>query len=380
MHPVWLVGFRPLFILGFIGGMVFPMLWYLMYSNQLIFNSNISSLQWHVHEMFFGFGWAVLGGFLLTATKNWAGVRGFHGAVLFVVYVLWLLDRLAFWLPSDLPSFVPLVMHNAFLLLIVPMILWTLLTNLKKISPDNWYFILALPIFIVSKNLLFTEQYFELGWTMSLGLFRLAVALMLERTLVQFMKVTYQVDIPQIKILDKLIRLGIFIAVFEMVLPLPLAIAALALTATLLLARFMLWSPLKGLSQLDTGVSYVAYLSLVISLYLECFRLAGLLDVVGDVATHVFSLLSMGLLMAAMMIRISQGHTARKIVFAFSDKLAIWIAGLGGIVRLVLPQIWPEHYIQFVLISALSWTVCFTLLGWRLTPFLLKSRLDGKEG
>jgi uncharacterized protein involved in response to NO len=29
--------------------------------------------------MFFGFGWAVLGGFLLTASKNWVKIRGYHG-------------------------------------------------------------------------------------------------------------------------------------------------------------------------------------------------------------------------------------------------------------------------------------------------------------
>jgi uncharacterized protein involved in response to NO len=378
-HPLWLAGFRPLFALGFISGAVLPMLWYLMYSNRIIFSSGITPLQWHVHEMYFGFGWAVLGGFLLTASKNWAGVRGHHGAVLALVCLFWLCDRLAFWLPADLPQIVPLAMHHAFLLLIVPLILWTLLNALDKIGKDNWYFILGLPLFVLSKNLLFTEQYFELGWTMSQGLFRLAVAMMLERTLFQFMKMTYQVEIAQIKILDALIRFGIFLAVFEAVLPLPVAIGVLSFTASLLLYRFVLWHPLKGLSRLDTGVMFAAYLGLVASLYLECLRLAGMLHVVGDVATHVFTLLSMGLVMAAMMIRISQGHTARNIVFTRSDKAAIWLAGLGGVVRIVFPQIWPQQYMNFVLFAAFSWEICFLLLGWRLIPFLLKPRLDGKE-
>lgn len=378
MHPLWLVGFRPLFILGFVSGAVLPMLWYLLYSSRLSFDLNVSSLQWHVHEMYFGFGWAVLGGFLLTASKNWAGVRGHHGAVLALVCLLWLLDRAAFWLPADLPHIVPLLLHNAFLLLIVPLILWTLLNALDKIGKDNWYFILGLPLFIVSKNLLFSEQYFELGWTMAQGLFRLAVVLMLERTLVAFMKVTYQIEVPQIKMLDALIRLGVFLAVFEAVLPLQVAIGVLAFTASLLLYRFILWSPMQGLRRLDTGVMYVAYLGLVASLYLECFRIAGTLHVVGDVATHVFTLLSMVLVMAAMMIRISQGHTARNIVFTWSDKAAIWLVGLGGLARIVLPQIWPQHYVNFVLIAAFSWEICFILLGWRLIPFLLKPRLDGK--
>ena len=254
-----------------------------------------------------------------------------------------------------------------------------MLNALDKIGKDNWYFILGLPLFIVSKNLLFTEQYFELGWTMSQGLFRLAVAMMLERTVFQFMKMTYQVEIAQIKWLDAAIRLGLFIAVFEVLLPLPVAIAVLAITASLLLVRFTLWHPMKGLRQLDTGVMYVAYLALLTSMYLECLRLLGMLHVVGSVATHVFTLLSMGLVMAAMMIRISQGHTARNIVFTSSDKAAIWLAGLGGVVRLVFPQIWPQQYGNFVLFAAFSWEICFLVLGWRLIPVLFKPRLDGKE-
>ncbi len=380
-HPLWQVGFRPLFILGMLGGAVLPMLWYLMFSNRLSLELNVSTLHWHVHEMYFGFGWAVLGGFMLTATKNWAGVRGFHGWVLALVCLFWLLDRAAFWLPAGAPGLLPLLMHNAFLLLIVPLILWTLLTNLQKVAVDNWYFILSLPLFILSKNLLlYSEQHFELAWTISNGVFRLAVALMLERTLAAFMQAHYQIQVPQYKPLDNMIRLGMFVAIFEAVLPKMLVFPLLGGTATLLLVRFFMWSPKKGFSVLDTGVSFAAYLALVAGLYLEALRVAGLLHTVGDVATHVFTMLAMGLLMAAMIIRITQGHTARKIVFARSDRLAIWLLVVGGLARIILPQIWPQHYANFVLLAAFCWELGFILLGWRLIPFLLKPRLDGKEG
>ncbi|MFZ5462249.1 MAG: NnrS family protein [Pseudomonadota bacterium] len=47
-------------------------------------------VQWHAREMFFGFGWAVMGGFLLTATKNWVRVRGYHGPPLvFLAAACW---------------------------------------------------------------------------------------------------------------------------------------------------------------------------------------------------------------------------------------------------------------------------------------------------
>ncbi len=379
-HPLFSVGFRPLFILGFVSGALLPLVWYLVFANRLYFDISISGVHWHVHEMYFGFGWAVLGGFLLTASRNWTGTRGFHGAALALLVALWLLDRVAFWLPQAFPVWVEVIAHNAFLLAIVTMILWTLISGWQKIGKDNGYFIIGLPLFIVSKNLLlYGDSYFELAWTLSNGLFRLMVAIMLERTLSAFMQAHYNQLLPRNQKLDAAIRFSVFLAVFEAVMPRWLAIAVLAVAAGLLLYRFMLWKPKLGFSTLDTGVSFAAYLALVLSLILECVRLSGKLHTVGDVATHVFTLLSMGLVMAAMMIRISQGHTARAIVFAQSDRAALWLLGLGGLVRIVVPQWLPQYYSTILLLAALSWEAAFFLLGWRLVPFLLKPRQDGKE-
>ena len=379
-QPVWLVGFRPFFILSFASGTLLQILWFLVLSGYLTINSGQTPIQWHAHEMFFGFGWAVLGGFLLTATKNWVKIRGFHGPVLFVLAVLWLVDRLAFLLPSGFPGVLLFLLHNAFLLLILALLLWTLIAHRENDSyPENWLFILGLPLFLLSKNLLLSTEYFELGWTMALGLFRLAIVIMLERTLAQFMKAIFKIDVLRNRKLDAAIRLGIFVAVFEAALPVSVAVALLATTASLLLLRFFFWSPLKGLSRLDIGVMYVGYLSLVFSLVLECFRLTGKLDVVGDIATHTFTLLGMGLIIPAMLVRICLGHTGRKIFFTGSDKFAILVCGLGGLVRIIPPQIWPASYPACIFIAALCWAICFSLIGWRLIPFLLRPRTDGKE-
>ena len=73
-----------------------------------------SPSQWHAHEMFFGFGWAVLGGFLLTSTKNWLhprlSRRGTDGAVV----AAWLLERLGMWFAGDLPRPLFLLTNNSF--------------------------------------------------------------------------------------------------------------------------------------------------------------------------------------------------------------------------------------------------------------------------
>lgn len=356
-----------------------PLLWYFLFSGNLALGSDLPPIQWHAHEMFFGFGWAVLGGFLLTATKNWVKIRGYHGAILFVLAVLWCIDRLAFFLPPWVPAALLALLHNAFLLVILALLLWTLVVNHKSDSyPDNWVFILGLPLFLLSKNLILSQAYFELGWTMALGLFRLAIVIMLQRTLEQFMRSIFQVEILRNSKLNSAIMAGTFLGIFEAALPVPVAVIVLASTAALLLLRFFFWNPLKAMTRLDVGLMHTGYLCLVISLILECFRLTGDLGAVGDIATHTFTLLCMGLIITGMLIRVSLGHTGRKIIFTASDKWAVWIAGLAGFIKIVIPQAWPSTYQVSVLLSAICWAICFALLAWRLTPLLVRPRIDGK--
>ena len=94
-HPLWLAGFRPFFALACLAGASLPLAWVLMLSGVLPMPSSLArpALQWHSHEMFFGFGWAMLGGFLLTSTKNWVGIRGYHGGTLMFLAAAWLFDR-----------------------------------------------------------------------------------------------------------------------------------------------------------------------------------------------------------------------------------------------------------------------------------------------
>lgn len=95
-HPLWLVGFRPFFALACLAGASLPVVWILVFKGILPAPSpNFSPIQWHAHEMFFGFGWAVLGGFLLTSTKNWVGIRGYHGSTLMWLAATYLLERVA---------------------------------------------------------------------------------------------------------------------------------------------------------------------------------------------------------------------------------------------------------------------------------------------
>jgi uncharacterized protein involved in response to NO len=87
----------------------------------------------------------------------------------------------------------------------------------------------------------------------------------------------------------------------------------------------------------------------------------------------------MGLIIPAMLIRISNGHTGRKVAFDTYDKTVLRIMIFGFVVRIIAPQFFPAGYLHCVALAAACWFVCFAMLAWRYIPYLVKARVDGKE-
>jgi uncharacterized protein involved in response to NO len=123
----------------------------------------------------------------------------------------------------------------------------------------------------------------------------------------------------------------------------------------------------------------VGYLGLVLHLGLAALRYSGLFVGVGSLGTHAFTFLCMGMVIPSMMIRIAQGHTGRKLLFTWSDKLGICSIGVAAFFRLVATQVWPVRYPLWIELAAVGWSVGFVVIGARLTPFLWKPRVDGRE-
>ena len=379
-HPLWLVGFRPLFSLALVAGMLLPVLWILLLAGRLTLPSGpLSPLQWHAHEMFYGFGWALLGGFLLTASKNWVAVRGHHGLPLLLLTVAWLLERGVMACANQLPAPLFWLGVNLYLPGVIALVMYTLIRHRAQDSfADNYFFLLSLPFFLIADNLLLSAAYFNLGWSLTLGLFRLVFLVMLERTLIPFMKGALQLTLPRHAWLDgaiKVLALGLIPAAL---LPAWLA-ASLALALALLLGlRFLLWKPLQALTRIDTGIMYLGYLALLAQLLLEASALLIQPAWVGSLSLHVFSFGVMGLIIPAMVMRISRGHTGRKVRFDGWDNGVLGIMMLALLVRTLLPQLWPAAYAACLHVAATCWLAAFAILAWRYIPMYWRPRLDGK--
>ncbi len=381
-HAIWLVGFRPFFTLAFASGVLLPVVWALAFSGAAPLPlGGLAPNQWHAHEMLFGFGWAVLGGFLLTASKNWVHIRGMHGGPLALAALLWLVERGAIFLPLDgATGVLTRILLNACTAFVGGYVVWSLVKYRSQDTfKDNGFFVVGLPLFLVAKNLLLTGSTWITGMAMAIGMFRLAFAVMFERTMTQFMKNAMGVELPRWRWLDMTIKSLVLLAMFQALLPVPVAIGVLAAAGALLFLRLLTWKPHLGLKRFDIGIMYVGYFGLVVHFALEALRLSGGFVGIGSLSVHAFTFLCMGLIIPAMLIRICQGHTGRKLLFTATDRVGFAAMGLASFFRLVATQLWPAQYASWITLAAIGWSACFLLIGVRVAPFLWQPRVDGKE-
>src|SRR3569623_1742544 len=108
-------GFRIFFLSAAIWAAGGILLWLPVYLGLLPFATNFSALDWHIHEMLFGYAAAAIAGFLLTAVPNWTGRLPANGAPLAVLASLWLAGRIAMLASANLGPLLTAMIDVAFL-------------------------------------------------------------------------------------------------------------------------------------------------------------------------------------------------------------------------------------------------------------------------
>ncbi|TAN47645.1 MAG: NnrS family protein, partial [Rhodospirillales bacterium] len=108
-------GFRIFFLCaGFAAAILIP-LWLLMLEGHFVAPTRFAPAAWHGHEMAFGYAFAVVGGFLLTAVYNWVGQPHLNGWKLALLALLWLLGRVAMLASGLLPAWLVALVDASFL-------------------------------------------------------------------------------------------------------------------------------------------------------------------------------------------------------------------------------------------------------------------------
>ena len=116
--PLWRLGFRPFFLGGALFALLAMAAWVAALNGWLAPQPLGGWLAWHRHEMPFGFGLAIIAGFLLTAVQTWTGQPSLSGRPLMALFGLWLAGRLAWFLPMPLTALAALELAFALALLL----------------------------------------------------------------------------------------------------------------------------------------------------------------------------------------------------------------------------------------------------------------------
>src|SRR6187431_1069086 len=138
-------GFRPFFLLASLYGGVTILFWLPLLYGYLETSSVFAPVDWHVHEMLFGYVAAVVTGFLLTAIPNWTGRLPIQGGRLLMLLLVWSAGRLAVLFSAPIGWVPAALIDCSFLLLVCAACLREIVAgrnwrNLKVLLPVSLLF------------------------------------------------------------------------------------------------------------------------------------------------------------------------------------------------------------------------------------------------
>ena len=108
-------GFRPFFLAGALWSALAVAIWIGVLSGFWSVPTAFSPVDWHIHEMIYGFFPAIAAGFLLTAVPNWTGRLPIVGLPLLYLFLLWLAGRATVFLSAWYPPAIAVVADLMFL-------------------------------------------------------------------------------------------------------------------------------------------------------------------------------------------------------------------------------------------------------------------------
>lgn len=385
--PVWLaMGFRPFFLAAALHAAVFVPWWLTkVASNAAPEPGRLLPMDWHAHEMLFGFTLAVVAGFLLTAVRNWTGRDTAHGAALGALLALWVAGRAAMaagtavpeWLAAGAASAFPLALtlvvgrvlvaarsrRNyglvallAALTLACALTHWGALRNEPRLTQRALHGTVHL---IVLLNVIIGGRVIPLFTRTATGSGRVRNVAVLDRLALTF-------SAAMVAAVAAGAEGGGFAA-----------LAGLAGAANLL--RMSTWGTRGALRAPLVLVLHLGYAWIGIGQLLLAAAAAGA-PIPAATALHALNLGVIGTMTLGMMARVTLGHTGRPMRATRTTILAMALITLAALARLASLALPPAWWLETVLVSGLAFAAAFALFLAAHLRMLIGPRADGEAG
>lgn len=374
-------GFRPFFLMGSVYAGLTILVWLPIFHGTLETSSLFAPVDWHVHEMVFGYLAAVMTGFLLTAIPNWTGRLPVQGLPLLALSLLWLVGRFAVFFSREIGWLAVAIIDCAFLVAVAAV------TGIEIVAGRNWRNLKVLgPVTILlAANIVFhAEAHFsgvsDIGRRLGIGAAILLITIIGGRIIPSFTRNWLVRENPG--------RLPVPFNRLDIV-AIALTAAALAAwaflpdrseTGLLLLAASILngvrlarWAGDRSFRDPLVIVLHLAYAFIPLGMLLAALAVLVPDAAAPAAAIHAFGVGAVGAMTLAVMARATLGHTGRALragkagSFVFS---AILIAAAARIAAaLGLPGDW------LLQVAACAWVAAFLGFAVFYGKMLLHPRL-----
>lgn len=378
-------GFRPFFLFGAIYGGLTVLIWIPMLMGGLETRSLFSPIDWHAHEMLFGFLPAIVTGFLLTAIPNWTGRLPVQGYPLLALVALWLAGRVAVWFSAAIGWPAAMAVDCAFLLAVAAA------AGVEIVAGRNWRNLkVLLPVLaLFAANALFHVEAHLHGVTdfgRRLGLAAALVLIMIigGRIIPSFTRNWLARENPG--------RLPVPFGRFDTVCVL-VSVAALALwvampenAATglfllvaggLNLVRLARWAGDRAMRDGLVLVLHAAYVFVPLGLVFSGLAALWPQEIPAVAGVHVFGVGAIGAMTLAVMTRSTLGHTGRELRADLATG-AIYVAIVMATLLRFAAAFFPAQ-MALLHASATFWIAAFFGFALRYGPMVMRPRLKPRK-
>lgn len=375
--PFFSLGFRPFFLMASLWAVISMTLWISYWAGGMALTGPLLPLDWHVHELIFGYGGAVLCGFLLTAIPNWTRRPPLSGAPLAALALIWLAARIGFLVAPEAASPALIALDLAFPALFCAFAGREIIAGGNK---RNLPVLVICVLFLIANALFHWEAltgtgYYgpRIGIAVLIGLISLIGGRIVPAFTRNWLKARGATDLPaEMNRFDKA-TLALTIPGLALWVVLPAHV--LTGIAVLLLAglhgiRLTRWCGWATRSEPLLFTLHVAYAFVGLG-----FFLAGLaaFDLVPAMATiHCWTVGAIGTMTLTVMSRATLGHSNRPLSAGWVETAFLLALPLAAISRIV--STFPTAPTWTLHLSATLWIIGFALFALRYAPVMFARR------
>lgn len=391
--PIFRLAFRPFFLIGVLFSVIAIGWWVNYWLNLGVIDSSNwvpygGAIWWHGHEMLFGFGVAIVTGFLLTAVKTWTGVSGVSGKLLASLVLVWMAGRVLIAFENGIYPWIIVVVDVSFL------IFSALAMAYPVIKVKQWRNLIFIPILLLlaslnglshwsiqSENFLLASQSLHA----TIMVFVLIITILGGRVIpfftangtgtprlhnILFLEVT---AISSILLLVVVALFG-FQQINRNIL---LSISTVAVISNGW--RFLRWGIQHTFSSPLLWSLHISFIFIPVGFFLLVLFSFGYINSV-SIILHSFTIGTIGGMILAMISRVTLGHTGRPLTEPKIMKVAFVLIIFCTFVRVAIPIWFPTLFNQSIAVAGIFWIVSFGLYLYFYAPMLVTTRSDGRPG